>query len=81
MTAIKHIKKGEEIFNDYGPLPQSDLLRRYGYVSDEYKQWDVVEIASQKIKEVTMNGKSENRNAKESVLMLTEKELDERVSI
>ncbi|MCJ1289979.1 hypothetical protein MMC34_001514 [Xylographa carneopallida] len=81
MTAIKHIKKGEEIFNDYGPLPQSDLLRRYGYVSDEYKQWDVVEIASQKIKEVTMNGKSENRNAKESVLMLTEKELDERITL
>ncbi|MCJ1476911.1 hypothetical protein MMC13_005580 [Lambiella insularis] len=52
MLAIKAIKKGEEILNDYGPLPQSDLLRRYGYVSNKYRQWDVVEIDSQKIKAI-----------------------------
>lgn len=44
MKAIKAIKAGEEIFNDYGPLPRSDLLRRYGYVSERYAQWDVVEV-------------------------------------
>ena len=81
MVATKHIKKGEEIFNDYGPLPQSDLVRRYGYVSDEYKQWDVVEISSQIIIKVSMKSKGENINAMEFPVLLTEKELDERVSI
>ena len=45
MVALKPIKNGEEIFNDYGSLPRSDLLRRYGYVTDRYKKWDVVEIS------------------------------------
>ncbi|KAJ4354074.1 Ribosomal lysine N-methyltransferase 4 [Didymosphaeria variabile] len=44
MKALKAIQTGEEIFNDYGPLPRSDLLRRYGYVTDNYAQYDVVEI-------------------------------------
>ena len=44
MIALKPIKKGEQIFNDFGQLPRSDLLRRYGYVTDRYKKWDVVEI-------------------------------------
>ena len=45
MVALKSITQGEEIFNDYGQLPRSDLLRRYGYVTDRYKNWDVVEIS------------------------------------
>ena len=81
MIATKQIKKGEEIFNDYGPLPRSDLVRRYGYVSDEYKQWDVIEISSQNITEAIMKSKGENRNAGEYAVVLTEKEIDERVSI
>lgn len=44
MTALKPISKGEEIFNDYGQLPRSDLLRRYGYITNSYKEWDVIEI-------------------------------------
>ena len=44
MIALKPIKKGAQIFNDFGQLPRSDLLRRYGYVTDRYKMWDVVEI-------------------------------------
>ncbi len=44
MKATKSIKAGEEIFNDYGPLPRSDLLRMYGYVTDNYAQYDVVEF-------------------------------------
>lgn len=44
MKALKSIKAGEEIFNDYGPLPRSDLLRRYGYITDNYAQYDVVEV-------------------------------------
>ncbi|KAF9733637.1 hypothetical protein PMIN06_007849 [Paraphaeosphaeria minitans] len=45
MKALKPIQAGEEIFNDYGPLPRSDLLRRYGYITDKYAQYDVVEIS------------------------------------
>lgn len=44
MKALKPINAGEEIFNDYGPLPRSDLLRRYGYITDNYAQYDVVEV-------------------------------------
>ena len=45
MIALKPIKQGEEVFNDYGQLPRSDLLRRYGYVTDRYKRWDVVKVS------------------------------------
>jgi SET domain-containing protein 6 len=44
MKTLTPIKAGEELFNDYGPLPRSDLLRRYGYITDNYAQYDVVEI-------------------------------------
>jgi SET domain-containing protein 6 len=45
MKAIKTIKAGEEIFNDYGEIPRADLLRRYGYVTDNYAPYDVVELS------------------------------------
>jgi SET domain-containing protein 6 len=44
MRALKDIRAGEEVFNDYGALPRSDLLRRYGYVTDNNAMYDVVEI-------------------------------------
>ncbi|KAF8249417.1 SET domain protein [Wilcoxina mikolae CBS 423.85] len=46
MKTISTVGSGSELFNDYGPLPRSDLLRRYGYITPNYKQYDVVEIAS-----------------------------------
>jgi N-lysine methyltransferase SETD6 len=46
MRSTKKIRKGEEIYNDYGSLPRSDLLRRYGYVTDNYAQYDVVELST-----------------------------------
>ena len=45
MKATKRINLGEEIFNTYGELPRSDLLRRYGYIADSYKPYDIVEIS------------------------------------
>ncbi|KAL2002522.1 hypothetical protein VTN02DRAFT_6609 [Thermoascus thermophilus] len=45
MKAIKPINAGDEIFNDYGQIPRSDLLRRYGYVTDNYAPYDVVELS------------------------------------
>lgn len=43
-TALREIKAGEEILNYYGPLPNSELLRRYGYVTEKHSRYDVVEI-------------------------------------
>jgi len=44
MKALAAIAKGDEIFNDYGPLPRSELLRNYGYITSGYTQYDVVDI-------------------------------------
>lgn len=49
MRSITKIKEGEEIFNDYGPLPRSDLLRRYGYITDNYSCYDVAELSTKSI--------------------------------
>ncbi|RAL60164.1 hypothetical protein DID88_000788 [Monilinia fructigena] len=57
MRAIKPIPKGDEIFNDYGQLPRSDLLRRYGYVTDGYSAHDVAEISAELIVSLFRNGK------------------------
>ncbi|KFA64236.1 hypothetical protein S40285_06765 [Stachybotrys chlorohalonatus IBT 40285] len=44
VTALRPIKAGEEILNYYGPHPNSELLRRYGYVTSKHTRYDVVEI-------------------------------------
>ncbi|KAI9762361.1 MAG: Enhancer of polycomb-like protein 1 [Chaenotheca gracillima] len=67
MTASKPIKKDDEIFNDYGPLPRSDLLRRYGYITDNYAQYDVVELSENLILDCcqsTMKLEPEDRAAR-----------------
>lgn len=68
MKAVKDIAKGEEIFNDYGPLPRSDLLRRYGYITDNYAKYDVVEVASELVMKVA-----------EEKLKLSKSEVEQRV--
>ncbi|KAF5580208.1 ribosomal n-lysine methyltransferase 4 [Fusarium pseudoanthophilum] len=44
VTSLRSIKAGEEILNYYGPHPNSELLRRYGYVTEKHSRYDVVEI-------------------------------------
>lgn len=44
MTALRPIRQGEDILNYYGPHPNSELLRRYGYVTEKHSRYDVVEI-------------------------------------
>lgn len=44
VTALRTIRAGEEILNYYGPLPNSELLRRYGYVTPRHSRYDVVEL-------------------------------------
>ncbi len=52
MKSLTAIEKGGQLFNDYGPLPCSDLLRRYGYVTDRYASYDVVELSTEMIARV-----------------------------
>jgi SET domain-containing protein 6 len=54
MFAEKPIKTGDEILNYYGSLPSSDVLRKYGYVSDGYWDFDVVEIDSMEFARTAM---------------------------
>lgn len=49
MKATKPIQTDEEVFNDYGELPRADLLRRYGYITDNYADYDVVDLPFQTI--------------------------------
>ncbi|KAF4970855.1 hypothetical protein FSARC_2221 [Fusarium sarcochroum] len=44
VTSLRPIKAGEEILNYYGPHPNSELLRRYGYVTEKHSRYDVIEI-------------------------------------
>ncbi|ODV96863.1 hypothetical protein PACTADRAFT_74475 [Pachysolen tannophilus NRRL Y-2460] len=44
MTAISKIGKGEQVYNSYGEHPNSEILRRYGYVEPNGSKFDFGEI-------------------------------------
>lgn len=44
VTSLRPIKAGDQILNYYGPHPNSELLRRYGYTTPLHARYDVVEI-------------------------------------
>ncbi len=67
MKATRSIPAGDEIFNDYGPLPRSDLLRMYGYVTDNYAPYDVVEISSQLVHDTADDLRKKYKKPKSSV--------------
>ena len=79
MRSIKPIAKGEEIFNDYGQLPRSDLLRRYGYVTEQYAAYDVAEISTHSIISAFDAGITISKS--QSVAPLSKAELAKRVSL
>ncbi|KAJ4158123.1 uncharacterized protein LMH87_008663 [Akanthomyces muscarius] len=55
VTALRPIKAGEEILNYYGPHPNSELLRRYGYVTERHSRYDVVEIPWEMVEAATVS--------------------------
>ncbi|KAK6706672.1 hypothetical protein SNK05_010551 [Fusarium graminearum] len=55
VTSLRPIKAGEEILNYYGPHPNSELLRRYGYVTEKHSRYDVVEIPWDIVESVLTN--------------------------
>ncbi|KAI8938709.1 hypothetical protein NX059_004575 [Plenodomus lindquistii] len=62
---------GAEILNYYGPLPSSELLRRYGYVTPEHHRYDVAEISWELVRTTL----AKQLNVSESVLQ----EIDTRL--
>lgn len=55
-TSLKPIPAGQEILNYYGPLSNSELLRRYGYVTPAHARYDVVEISWNMVLSVLKEG-------------------------
>lgn len=47
MRTTTAIPADAQLFNDYGTLPRSDLLRRYGYITPNYACYDVAEVSSE----------------------------------
>lgn len=80
MRTIRAITKGEEIFNDYGPLPRSDLVRRYGYITDNYAAYDVAELSTQSIVSCLSN-ESINLDDGTTLSPLSEQEIARRISL
>jgi N-lysine methyltransferase SETD6 len=62
MTTLRDIKAGEEVLNYYGPLPNGELLRRYGYTSSRHTRYDVVEISWNLVKQVLSDHKFDAQN-------------------
>lgn len=79
MRSIKPISKGDEIFNDYGQLPQSDLLRRYGYTTDNYASYDVAEISTLSV--ISLLGKEHPLSTGRPLKPLSHGELERRVEL
>ncbi|CAB4386106.1 uncharacterized protein OCT59_022493 [Rhizophagus irregularis] len=67
MTAIKKIKKGEQIYNTYGELCSADLLRKYGFV-DENNMYDIVELNGQFVVD-TLSIDEDTKNKKIEMLL------------
>lgn len=50
MIAEKDIKKGEQIYNIYGELPNSEILRKYGYVELPSSKFEFAEVTLDDVK-------------------------------
>jgi N-lysine methyltransferase SETD6 len=76
MRATQDIDAGHEIFNDYGPLPRSDLLRMYGYMTDNYSAHDVVEVSADLIENVAASSGSDRLYLAQQVQLVGEGSLN-----
>ena len=78
MRSIQPISKGNQIYNTYGELPNSDLLRRYGYVIPGSRD-DLVEITAESI--VQTIGKLSEDEVRRRIDILDEEDLYEEFGI
>lgn len=79
MRTIRDVAQGEELLNDYGPLPRTDLLRRYGYTSALYAPYDVVEVSMDRVVAVATKGRDEAEVKEKVDWLLEEGVLDDSV--
>ncbi|KAL6249784.1 N-lysine methyltransferase setd6 [Rhinocladiella similis] len=77
MTSLREIKAGEEVLNYYGPLPNGELLRRYGYTSPKHARYDVVEVPWSLVKTVISEYWPQSQGRPQVARILTEIEQDE----
>lgn len=70
MKSIKSIKKGDQIYNTYSDHPNSEILRRYGYVESTGSKFDFGEIPISLIKQVFLDSKAISANFLEEVLSI-----------
>jgi len=78
MRSIRPIPTGQQIYNTYGNLPNSDLLRRYGYVIPGSRD-DIVEIPSEMIVESVSSLPKEE--VEKRIAVLEEEEIFEESSL
>lgn len=81
MRTVRPILSGEELFNDYGALPQTDLLRRYGYITENYARYNVVEIFSRTLISLFTNQSASELPESLSLNPMNEKYLNERIAL
>ncbi|KAH3899432.1 related to Ribosomal N-lysine methyltransferase 4 [Saccharomycodes ludwigii] len=62
MCSIKPIAKNEQIYNTYGDYPNSELLRRYGYVEWQGSKYDFGEVPLINIKKFFQSKYFSNKN-------------------
>ncbi|KAK7955130.1 Ribosomal lysine N-methyltransferase 4 [Apiospora saccharicola] len=55
VASLKPISAGQQVLNYYGPLSNSELLRRYGYVTSNHARYDVVELPWNMVLSVLQN--------------------------
>lgn len=72
------IKAGTEILNYYGAMPTSEVLRRYGYVTPEYRRYDEVEIPRSVVAEAL--GKATSLSSAALLEIVSKSGCSERVS-
>lgn len=62
MCAIKPLKKGDQVYNFYGEHPNSEILRRYGYVEVDGSAYDFGEVLISNIREAFRDNMSVDDN-------------------
>ncbi|KAK5948530.1 Ribosomal lysine N-methyltransferase 4 [Knufia fluminis] len=81
MTSLREIKAGEEVLNYYGPLPNGELLRRYGYTTPKHARYDVVEIGWNLVKQVLEDNEREGNKRRQMQKLLEKVEQDEDMDV
>jgi len=81
MTSLREIKAGEEVLNYYGPLPNGELLRRYGYTSSKHTRYDVVEISWDLVKQVLEDNEKDEKMREKVRDLLLKVEEDEDIDV